>query len=414
MRALSRRTAAAAAAALTAVLAASLAVALPGPADAARVRQVFTVPAIREFTVTGHGFGHGIGMSQYGARGAAAARKMTAAQILDYYYPGTTTARFSGALTVLITSDTTRDVQVRAQSGLSVRDRGTGKVYPLPVRAGVTRWRLNVVGTRAVVGYFKHGWHPYKLAGKRYLVGDGEFSATSRVLTLVTPKGAKVLRGTLRAASPRPGSTDRDTVNVVSMESYLRGVVPAEMPASWPAAAVQAQAVAARSYALFERAAHLHRYYQLCDTTACQVYGGVAVEHPLSDKAVAATAGQYRAYQGAPAFTQFSASSGGRTAAGGFAYLPAQADPYDGLTTNSYHRWTRLVRAHAFEVRYPKLGQLRTITITARDGAGEWGGRVQTVVLAGTKDGRATTQTITGSDFRFLAGLPSTWFTLPS
>ena len=384
---------------------------VPAPADAVRTKEVFTVPASGEFTVTGHGFGHGNGMSQYGARGAAS-KGLTAGQILGFYYPGTAVAKFSGSITVLITSDTTRDVQVRAQRGLSIRDRGTGKVRALPLRTGVTKWRLNVVGTRAVVGYFKHGWHPYKLGGKRYLVGDGEFVSKSHVLTLVTPKGDKVLRGSLRAASPTPGSTDRNTVNVVSLENYVRGVVPAEMPASWAPAAVQAQAIAARSYALFERAENLHRYYQLCDTTACQVYGGVGSEQPGSDEAVAATAGQYLTYNGVPAFTQFSASNGGWTSSGSFPYLPNKQDPYDGdpLAKNPYSTWTKVVKAGTLEKRYPAMGALETITITAREqgGTGNTGTRVQTVVLTGANG----TTTISGDDFRFLYGLRSTWFDL--
>jgi SpoIID/LytB domain protein len=380
---------------------------VPAPADAVRTKEVFTVPASREFTVTGNGFGHGNGMSQYGARGAAE-QGLTARQILAFYYPGTALSTFTGSVTVLITSDTTRDVQVRAQRGLSVRDRGTGKVRALPVRKGVTKWRLNVVGNRAVVGYFRHGWHPYKLGGKRYLVGDGEFLSTSH-LTLVTPKGDKVLRGSLRAASPTPGSTDRDTVNVVSLENYVRGVVPAEMPASWAPAAVQAQAIAARSYALFERAENSHRHYQLCDTTSCQVYGGVRSEQPASDKAVAATAGQYLTYHGVPAFTQFSASNGGWTSLGSFPYLPNQRDDFD-KAVDPYLGWTKIVKASTLEKHYPALGALQTITITAREpgGTGGTGTRVESVQLTGADGSRV----ISGDDFRFLYGLRSTWFDL--
>jgi SpoIID/LytB domain protein len=380
----------------------------PVAADAARTRQVFTVPASGAFTVVGHGYGHGRGMSQYGAQGAAK-QGLTARQILAFYYPGTTVARYSGYLRVLITADTTRDVQVRAQPGLRVRDRGTGHIYRLPTPKGVTKWRLNVSGTRAVVGYYKNGWRPYQFGKRRYLVGDGEFLSTSRGLTLVTPHGARLYRGSLRAASPSRGSRDRDTVNVVTLESYLRGVVPDEMPALWMPAAVQAQAVAARTYALYKRAANPNGYYQICDTTACQVYGGRSTEHPASDAAVRATAGQYLTYRGAPAFTEFSSSSGGWTAAGDFAYLPRQQDPYDGFAGNPVHDWTKAVDATVLEKRYPAIGDLQTITVTARDGnGGDWGGRVDTVVLAGTTG----SVTISGDDFRWLYRLRSTWFDL--
>ena len=64
---------------------------------------------------------------------------------------------------------------------------------------------------------------------------------------------------------------------MLTLESYLKGVVPLEMPATWTPAAVRAQAVAARTYAAYERA---HRTGPMCDTTSCQVYGGYAAEHP--------------------------------------------------------------------------------------------------------------------------------------
>ena len=66
-------------------------------------------------------------------------------------------------------------------------------------------------------------------------------------------------------------------MNVLSMDDYVKGVVPREMPASWEPDAVRSQAVAARTYAAFDRAAHPTRSYQTCDTTSCQVYGGVGV-----------------------------------------------------------------------------------------------------------------------------------------
>ena len=378
-----------------------------GPAGSVAVRQVWKLPASGTFTLNGHGFGHGHGMSQYGAQGAAL-RGLTARQILGFYYPGTTLSSYAGNIAVLITADTTRDVVVRTQPGLSVRDLGSGTAYPLSM-AGVSRWRLNVDGTSAVVAYYTDGWHRYHLpGGLAHLVGDGMFSATSGQLTLVTPYGDRVYRGSLRAASPAPGSADRDTVNVLSLEQYVQGVVPAEMPASWQPAAVQAQAVAARTYALWSRAANLHRYYQICDTTSCQVYKGVAGEDPRGNAAVTATKGQYLTYQGQPAFTQFSASSGGWTSAGSVPYLPHQSDPYDGWSGNGVHSWSVKVSESVLEHRYPQVGELNQIVVTRREGGGDWQGRVWTVELHGSKG----TVTISGDAFRAAYGLRSSWFNL--
>lgn len=98
-------------------------------------------------------------------------------------------------------------------------------------------------------------------------------------------------------------------VNVLDLESYLRGVVPAEMQAVWPLAALRAQAVAARTYTL--AALDPGSDWDVCATDECQVYRGVAAEHPRADRAVADTAGLVLTYGGAFAQTYYHADSGG-------------------------------------------------------------------------------------------------------
>jgi stage II sporulation protein D len=233
------------------------------------------------------------------------------------------------------------------------------------------------------------------------LVGNGEFRSSTGLVTLRTSAGTRTYRGGLRFVNT-------NTVNVLNLENYLKGVIPAEMPTSWAAEALRSQAVAARTYAAWSRAQNVSRYYQICDTTSCQVYRGFSGEQASSNAAVVATAGQILTSGGKPAFTQFSSSSGGWTAAGGPAYLPAQADPYDATPANKLHDWTKSVDTAALVKAYPQLHTLRGIRILTRDGAGEWGGRVQTMLLDGTQDD----VTISGSRFRSLAGLRSTYFTL--
>jgi len=382
---------------------------LPGAASAdVATDEVLAVPPSGAFAIEGRGYGHGHGMSQYGAEGAAR-QGLSAAQILAFYYPGTEPATSQARIAVLITADTTRDLKVRGGKGLSIRDRGTGRVRSLPGKAKYRLWKLDVRrGETALFWRNRGDWHRYRPSGIRHFRGDGEFRSTAHRLTLLTPSGARVYRGALRAARPNAASRDRDTVNVLGIDSYLRGVVPAEMPASWSPAAVQAQAVAARTYALFERAANLRRHYQICDTTACQVYAGVAGEHPLADRAIAATRGRYLRYDGAPAFTQFSASNGGWTSAGAQPYLDHHKDPYDRWSGNPYRQWSLDARAAVLERRYPELGELASIRIVRREGDGTWQGRVFRVVLTGS-DGSLQ---ISGDDFRFLYGLRSTWFRL--
>jgi SpoIID/LytB domain protein len=137
------------------------------------------------------------------------------------------------------------------------------------------------------------------------------------------------------------------------------------------------------------------------------VYGGVGAEHPASDRAVDTTSGRVLLSRGAPAFTQFGSSSGGWTAAGSAPYLPAKRDPYDGWSGNPVHAWSVRTGDHALERAWPAVGNLHRIAVLRRDGHGEWGGRVSSIRLRGTK-GRVT---ISGDTFRSALGLRSTWVT---
>ena len=189
------------------------------------------------------------------------------------------------------------------------------------------RWRIAVgAGNRSVVDYLTGSWHRWKPGGRAALAGDGQFGAPTP-MTLFTPAGARSYRGSLRSASPVKGGKARDTVNVLSMDDYVRGVIPREMPASWQPEAVKAQAVAARTYATWSRDQFPTRYYQICDTSYCQVYGGAGAEDPRSNAAVTATANQILTFDGKPAFAQFSSSSGGWTSAGSVPYLPPRPTP---------------------------------------------------------------------------------------
>ena len=357
-------------------------------------------------TLRGHGNGHGHGMSQYGAKGAAE-RGRSYRRIIAFYYPHTAWARTRGAVRVLITADTTRDTVVGARRGLKVRPVG-GSWRPLS-RSGAKRWRLTeVAGGRTALDVALRGRSGWTRV--RTVRGDAEVSAGGKPVRLYLPGGSRRYRGTLRSVTPDAGASngprDRDTVNVLPMEDYLRGVVPLEMPALWDADAVRAQAVAARSYAAYERAHPPRSHYQLCDTTSCQVYGGYDAEQPASNKAVNATKRQARYAGGEPAFTQFSASNGGWTAKGSFRYLPAKRDRNERGSGNPYATWTRTVSKASIESWRPAIGTLRRVRLGNRDGHGQWNGRVGTVQLRGTA-GRTR---VSGDEFRSQFGLPSTWF----
>lgn len=393
--------------AVTSLLALALAattMAVAGPAAAAAPApggDVWKVPASATVTIKGHGYGHGHGMSQYGAEGAAR-QGLTYRQIAEFYYPGTEWGTAKGRVTVLLTADTTDDLIVNARPGLTVRDTATKAKRRLALPDnGAKRWRV-AVGSDGVsrVFYRDRRWHAWQV-----LKGEGEFYAGGEPITLVTPSGERSYRGRLRTAVT--GAGERVTVNAVDLESYLKGVVPLEIPASWSAEAVRAQAVAARTYAAYERRHPLSDAYQLCDTTSCQVYGGVDAEYPASDDAVDATAGTILTSGGEPAFTQFGSSSGGWTSAGSVPYLPARRDPYDGWSGNPVHTWTTTIDDARLEQAWPAVGNLTRIAVTARDGNGDWGGRVRSIALRGS-DGRVV---VSGDTFRAVLGLRSTWVT---
>ncbi len=371
--------------------------------------QTYYVPVTGDLVLHGRGYGHGHGMSQYGAQGAALQGR-SYRQILHFYYPHTQRARRSGPVRVLLSADTSSDVVVQPAPGLRVRALSDRHAWTLSTRAAIDSWRIKPLAknpSRDAVSYHNgHGWHRWSVPGRDTLPADVQFEAATP-LGLVLPNGSVVrYRGALRSASPSPGASARDTVNVVSMDDYVRGVVAAEMPASWAQAALRAQAVAARTYAAYLGHANAGRYYGLCDTTACQVYGGASAETSATDTAVAKTAGVILTYAGAPALTQFSASSGGWTASGGQPYLPAQKDPFDKWPGNGVHTWSTQISASSLASRYPQLGRLLAVKVTQRDGHGRWGGRVLRLVLKGSGSNVA----LTGDELRSAYGLRSTWF----
>ncbi|MFK7601053.1 SpoIID/LytB domain-containing protein [Deinococcus sp. SM5_A1] len=159
-------------------------------------------------------------------------------------------------------------------------------------------------------------------------------------------------------------------VNVVGIEDYLRAVVPAEMPASWPAAALAAQAVIARTYV----AARINPAapYDTCATESCQVYPGLSAEKAATDTAIAVTRAQVIAFSGKPASTYFSSDSGGFTASSAevwgtaLPYLQAQADPYSaGGPRGGWRIEATAAQVGTVATRYgARVGSLKAVTIT--------------------------------------------------
>jgi stage II sporulation protein D len=356
---------------LTAFLAALLVV--PGAA-AAKSRATLTI--------RGAGFGHGVGMSQYGALGYAE-HGWNASQILAHYYTGTQ----------LGTTDPNRIVRVLLATGHSARftgaeHAGTRTLDPAKVyvarRGGVGQVVLRTGGRRIAT-----------------FTAPLQIAAGSGVGVVLAGHGT--YRGALEIS---PGLFSGITVvNAVGLEDYLRGVVPSESPSSWPIEALKAQAIAARTYAI--TTARGGTFDQYADTRS-QVYGGVAAETADSDQAVAATRGQVVTYQGQPVTTYFFSTSGGRTedvenVFGGAPepWLKSVADPYDGVSPRHRWRFTMSLRRAQRKLHGLVLGRLKGIRVVKR-GASP---RIISAKVIGTRG----SVPVDGATLRDRLGLYDTW-----
>lgn len=404
-----------------ALLASGLGVLTSGTAHA---QETWLRPASGVWVLDGHGFGHGRGMSQWGAAGAAG-QGVGSADILAFYYPGTARSTVpNDIIRVRLSGLDTGALRVSQTNGLTVVE-STGARTALP--ADRTQWRLVPSGTGLQLqGQVAGVWAAYPLGGLTAVPAPVRFESTAGLLRLWRPDESSTdYRGTVAAHLSGVSVT---TVLSVPLESYLRGVVPAESPPSWPNAALEAQAVAARSYAVAAMRNNASAVWHICDTTACQVFNGSTrytatgasskVEYASTDAAIAATAGVVLTYQGAIALTEFSASNGGWTAAGRLPYQVAKPDPWDGTAPGDpVHSWKASLPVAALEARYPSVGTVTQMVVTARTGNGEWGGRVVSARL----DGTAGSVTLTGEDLRntrpypaYADGLRSSWFSYPS
>jgi stage II sporulation protein D len=352
--------------------------ALFGPAAATPQGPAGT--SVTTFVITGRGWGHGVGMPQWGAYGYAE-HGFTYDKILAHYYPGTTLTVAPVARIKVLLIDSIKKVVLSSQDPFTVVD-GDGIRHQI---AG---------GNYPLTPALKVKLAPDKPA--EALTGPLRFIAGTSPLWLTHP-----WRGDLIVA-PTANGKGISVVNDVPIDSYVRGVVSNEMPKDWPLEAVKAQAVAARSYALAHKRGGVFDVYP---DTRDQVYGGTTTETPVGDEAVAATRRQVLMYDGKVATTYFYSSSGGQTAAiadvfaGSKAvpYLVSVPDPYD--AASPWHSWGPVVMPAATVGRLlgvPGLLALRPVPAT---------GRPRYVIAIG-RDGDVP---LRGGEIRRDLGLRSGW-----
>ena len=218
-------------------------------------------------------------------------------------------------------------------------------------------------------------------------------------ITLILPTGKVAYRGALASRAPKPGKAKRVTVNRLPLDSYLKGVVPRETFTSWSPAALESQAIAARTYAAFERAEP--RLEGLPDLRHHLVPGLRRLHRRvrLHEHRHRGDGGAGTPRRGRPAGVHAVLLQQRRVQRRRLAALPRRAGRTrtTGGPATPTPAWTLPLTAGNVEKNYPAIGTLTSIAVDTRDGNGEWGGRALAMTLTGT----AGSVTTTGEDFRF-------------
>ncbi|MGO9964790.1 MAG: SpoIID/LytB domain-containing protein [Acidimicrobiales bacterium] len=365
----------------------------------------------RNVDFVGFGNGSGIGMGQWGAFGYAAVDHRTYPWILAHYYGGTTLstgdnpASSDPAVSVDLNENDGDPVVVTSQSAFSFG--GARFVGGQAARAVLSQgtWTLSDAPSCSSTS-----WTPVssQLVNPVAVPASVRSSATlSQVLTICEHDGVVLpVAGTVEAYDASGGAV---TLNILPLEEYVQSVISAEVSWSWGLfggragapqdhpwgfQALEAQAVATRSYAASELASGGWAPYATTCDSSCQSYQGLADENRMLEAAVRDTAGQLLLQEspsgtpGAPVSAEYSASTGGYTLGGPF---PAVVDGGDSVciksrfySCNPCHKWWASVPVSAIEKAFPSVGELAAVEVTQRNGLGSLGGRVDTVALAGT------------------------------
>ena len=360
----------------------------------AALAALWAVPAhaATNFVVRGAGFGHGIGLSQYGAYGLAV-HERNHEQILQHYYRGTA-----------LSSADSQKIRVLLQSGrpsvyISNATRIPGKRSLEPERTyRFTKRGIDGVDLRTPGGKVIDSFD-----GPVSVVSSGGIVKLHG--TSLNGLGTSFYRDAIEIRAGLFGGLM--AVNALDLDDYVRGVVPGEVPASWPLETLKAQAVIARTYGVAtDRGGAVFDQYP---DTRSQVYKGYAGEHPGTNRAVSATAGQVLRYEGRIATTYYFSTSGGRTenvenvfyGAAPVPYLRSVEDPYDNASPR--HRWRFVWSRRQMQSKLGNWvkGTLRSVKVVKR-------GVSPRVVLADVIGSRGRTR-VRGADLRTRLGLYDTW-----
>jgi len=348
-----------------------------------------TVVAAPVQVVRGAGFGHGIGMSQYGAYGMAQ-EGWGYQRILRHYYKGTKLGQApSRPVRVLLQAS---DPYVRfsgatkGPDGMALSPAVIYVVRPAGGRLALYGAGGKRVGTYRAPLAVSRGGQPFRLLGPAIQgVTSGRYRGSFELY---------------------PGSSGGVTVvNALPIDDYVQGVVASEVPASWDPGVLRVQAVTARTYALTTR--KTGDIFDQYPDTRSQMYKGVGSETASTNAAVRRTAGQVVTYKGQPATTFYFSTSGGRTenienswpGSVPKPWLKSIADPYDSISPK--HRWTVRFSNARMGALLGSPGKLKRVEVLQRG--------VSPRIVRARVYGSNGSVVLTGPQIRARLGLDDTW-----
>jgi stage II sporulation protein D len=343
-------------------------------------------PAARaavSWVVHGRGFGHGVGMSAYGAYGFALHGK-SYRFILGHYYSGTTIGTLVAPRVVRVLLD------------ISIGDVGFS--------AATSACGLVLDPERSYEAHRASGSVVLRSSGGKRLASCGrKLRAAGAGQIEITGVGS--FRGALETVPTESDAGSLNVVNALALEQYVKGVMPNEVPASWPAEELKAQSLAVRSIALTGKVGG--NGFDLYSDTRSQVYEGLESEEAQTNAAVAATRGQVVMYGGEVAQTFYSACSGGHTESvenvfgTAVPYLVGVPDPYDHYCP--LHTWTLRFSGPEISSRLsPYLdGRLKQVVVTKRG--------VSPRIISAKLIGTGGVSTVTGEQLEVALGGYDTW-----
>src|SRR4051794_16004904 len=343
--------------------------------------------AATRVVVKGAGFGHGIGLSQYGAYGYAQ-HGFSYADIIHHYYRGASIGRTSRQGVKVLLQSGRSVVSFRGATRISGKAASPSRIYVARARGGSVV--VSVKGGHRL-GRFSAPLRVSSTRNAMRLYGsaiNGVASGLYRGGFLLTPSGSRLT-----------------AVNSLGIDSYVQGVVPGEMPSSWSREALKAQAVVARTYALATiKPGHT---FDLSPATRSQVYRGASGEAFSSNSATQATAGQAVTVGGHPVITYYFSTSGGKTenvqnvffGSLSRSWLKGVDDPFDGISPR--HRWRLAMSASSLGRRVGLGGAVRKVKVLSRGFSPR--------IIKARFYSRHGSRTLTGPSIRSALGLFDSW-----